>query len=85
MILIADSGSTKCNWVLCEENGFLKEEINTIGFNPYFINQKDILSHLKKSRLSIYKNNIKNIFFYGAGCSSEDKKKISSPMPSIEK
>ena len=76
MILIADSGSTKCNWVLCEKNGFLKEEINTIGFNPYFINQKDILSHLKKSRLSIYKNNIKNIFFYAAGCSSEDKKKI---------
>lgn len=76
MILIADSGSTKCNWVLCEKNGFLKEEINTIGFNPYFINQEDILSHLKKSRLSVYKNNIENIFFYGAGCSSKDKNNI---------
>ena len=76
MILIADSGSTKCNWVLCEKNGSLKKEINTIGFNPYFIDQPDILFHLNNSRLSVYKDNIENIFFYGAGCSSEDKNQI---------
>ncbi len=72
MILIAESGSTKCNWALCEKKSIIKE-INTIGFNPYFIEKKDIISHLKKSELINYRNDIKNIFFYGAGCSSKEK------------
>ena len=74
MILIADSGSTKCSWAICEKKSIVKE-INTIGFNPYFIEKKDILSHLKKSELTEYRNDIKNIFFYGAGCSSKEKNK----------
>ena len=37
MILIADSGSTKCSWALCNNDGDLIREITTIGFNPYFI------------------------------------------------
>ena len=62
MILIADSGSTKCSWAICKKKSIVKE-INTIGFNPYFIEKKDILSHLKKSELTEYRNDIKNIFF----------------------
>ena len=70
MILIADSGSTKCHWVLCDANGVLIEEIKTIGFNPNFINEKDILLHLEESNLFKIKDSIETIFFYGAGCSS---------------
>ena len=34
MILIADSGSTKCNWAICDQNGNQLDEERTIGFNP---------------------------------------------------
>ena len=76
MILIADSGSTKCSWALCDTKGTLIKEIKTIGFNPYFIDQPDIVSHLEQSELNDYKNRIKDIFFYGAGCSSKKKNTI---------
>ena len=46
---------------------------DTIGFNPYFINKKRIIEHLKESALEKYKDEIDTIFFYGAGCSSKDK------------
>ena len=61
MILIADSGSTKCSWALCDSKGNLINEYNTVGFNPYFINKKKILHHLEKSTIYEYKDNITNI------------------------
>ena len=76
MILIADSGSTKCSWALCDQHGKLIKEIRTIGFNPYFIDKKNILKELKKSSLSEGAKEIKEVFFYGAGCSSKDKNNI---------
>ena len=76
MILIADSGSTKCSWALCNEKGNIVLEFNTIGFNPYFIDSSNILKHLKKSVLEEHKNKIDTVFFYGAGCSSKDKNEI---------
>ena len=76
MILIADSGSTKCSWALCDNNGNLIKEITTIGFNPYFIDNNSIQIHLEQSQLKQYKEQITEIFFYGAGCSSKQKNKI---------
>ena len=49
---------------------FLKE-YKTIGFNPYFIQNDSIIHHLEKSELNNYKDDVKFVFFYGAGCSSE--------------
>tara|TARA_B100000989_G_scaffold140227_1_gene104314 strand:- start:993 stop:1838 length:846 start_codon:yes stop_codon:yes gene_type:complete len=72
MILIADSGSTKCSWVLTDENNHKILQCNTIGFNPYFIDENSILNHLKNSELDDFKKNIKKIYFYGAGCSCEE-------------
>ena len=76
MILIADSGSTKCAWVLCNNKGEIINEYKTIGFNPFFINQENILNHLEKSELRLIKEKVKNLIFYGAGCSSQEKKNI---------
>ena len=76
MILIADSGSTKCSWALCNEKGEINHEFNTIGFNPYFIDEKNILMHLRDSDLVNYKDEVETVFFYGAGCSSKDKNNI---------
>ncbi len=76
MILIADSGSTKCSWALCDTKGTLIKEALTVGFNPYFIHHPDILNHLEKSELNDYKYRITDVFFYGAGCSSKKKNRI---------
>ncbi|MEE2931068.1 MAG: ATPase [Bacteroidota bacterium] len=76
MILIADSGSTKCSWALCDEQGNTILKYKTIGFNPYFIDKESILHHLRNSGLEKCKEKVDTVFFYGAGCSSEDKNKI---------
>lgn len=76
MILIADSGSTKCHWILLDQTGSILKEYKTIGFNPYFIDSKTIIYNLEKSELKENKENIEKIFFYGAGCSSKEKNKI---------
>ena len=62
MILIADSGSTKCSWAICDQNGNQLDESRTIGFNPYFISQERILEELEKSSLSSIKNNVTHVF-----------------------
>ena len=72
MILIADSGSTKCSWVLTDGDNKRVLRCNTIGFNPYFISQKNILNHLKNSELNDLKKNVKEVYFYGAGCSNRE-------------
>ena len=35
-VLIADSGSTKCDWLAITEHGQELHEFHTMGFNPYF-------------------------------------------------
>ena len=76
MILIADSGSTKCSWAICDEKGNIVDRCSTIGFNPYFIKSKKVLTHLEESDLSEIKEKITDVFFYGAGCSSKKMNKI---------
>ncbi|MBS1650551.1 MAG: ATPase [Bacteroidetes bacterium] len=70
--LIADSGSTKTDWVLLK-NGNVIKEISTIGFNPYFQTKDqislEILNNLKPE-LSEVLSHINEIYYYGAGCST---------------
>lgn len=75
MILIADSGSTKTDWRLVDNNGNTKS-FETIGFNPYFITSASILNELTSSKLVDINNNVAQVFFYGAGCSTEQNCKV---------
>lgn len=72
MILIADSGSTKTEWILLEEG---KELVHTetIGLNPFFVNDKEVKQAIQDSLLAPYLKNIKSLHFFGAGCSNEQK------------
>ncbi len=72
MILIADSGSTKTDWRLVNETKQV-QSFQTIGFNPYYISEQLILGELAKSTLVEIKDNVTQVFFYGAGCSSVAK------------
>lgn len=72
MILIADSGSTKTDWRCVDANKKITN-FQTIGFNPYHISAPAILTELSASNLNSIKLEIKEVVFYGAGCSSADK------------
>ncbi len=76
MILLADSGSTKTDWVLLE-NGKTVESFRTQGLNPYFVQTDDVIAILKE-RMMLHENIIRvaQIYFYGAGCSSGEKQKV---------
>ncbi len=69
MILFADSGSTKCDWVLVEENGQTICKTKTIGINPLVLSNDNIISIVEKAKTLLKGNgSVKEIYFYGAGC-----------------
>lgn len=72
--LIADSGSTKTDWVLLKGSTIVKQ-IKTIGFNPYFQSEElisgELLTTLKPA-LEEYIKKIDVLYYYGAGCSTLD-------------
>lgn len=73
MILIADSGSTKTDWCYLAPDGqytLLQSE----GINPYFQESDNIAEIVRKE---VYEkadtSALTHIYFYGAGCSSDEK------------
>jgi glucosamine kinase len=76
MILIADSGSTKTDWALTSEQGVIST-LHTIGYNPYFIDSETIYYSLTENLLKeLNPDEIIEIYFYGAGCSTPENKDI---------
>ncbi len=73
MILIVDSGSTKCDWIAIDKDGNrLLEKIKTKGLNPAILSQKKLTKIIKKnSALKEIRKNVSHVFFYGAGCGTE--------------
>lgn len=77
-ILIADSGSTKTDWVLINNNNIVLQ-YQTIGFNPYFQSSDDIYNEIKNVLIPILHDqlhSIEHIAYYGAGCSTADKVQV---------
>jgi glucosamine kinase len=76
MILIADGGSTKTSWCQLSETG-QRVYFNTEGYNPDFVNTQDIISSLSKSLPdTLPLNEVREIYFYGAGVSSAAKAEV---------
>jgi N-acetylglucosamine kinase-like BadF-type ATPase len=73
MILVADAGATKIQWILIQE-GKISDPIETSGFNPYFM-QPEVLTNSLEKDLVPYINPeyITEVFYYGAGCSTVQK------------
>ena len=76
MILIADSGSTKCHWAVCSNEGEIIQIHKTVGFNPKYTSDKNLLDAVEESTLNPIKEKITAIHFYGSGCSSAEKNRI---------
>lgn len=75
-IIVADSGSTKTDWRLID---LTNQEINQYsckGLNPYHNTEQQLRDEIEATFQSIDLKEIKQVFFYGAGCSSDSKKLI---------
>jgi len=79
MILVADSGSSKTDWVLASDKQ-KPVKFSTGGLNPYFLTEKEIVK-LIQEQAPVMVNHfplIEEIYFFGAGCSSPDKREVVS-------
>jgi N-acetylglucosamine kinase-like BadF-type ATPase len=73
--LIADSGSTKCEWCVLE--GGKKKTVHTQGISPYFLSGEQIVVLLSSELLpAIRQYTIDEIFYYGTGCSGTANKQL---------
>jgi glucosamine kinase len=74
-ILIAESGSTKTDWRLINQD---KEgaPIRTQGINPYYLSKEQMVAILSDELLPQLGLPVTHIYFYGAGCSDNDRKNI---------
>ncbi|MCX6243266.1 MAG: N-acetylglucosamine kinase [Bacteroidetes bacterium] len=72
MLLIADSGSTKTTWTLLEDQ-VEKTTVQTPGLNPYFTSSETVEAILLADLVpNIPVDFVREIHFYGAGCSTEN-------------
>ncbi len=78
MILITDSGSTKCDWIALDDTGkLLSEKIRTKGLNPAILPEKKLSRIISKSKeLMQFKTEVSHVFFYGAGCGTENPREM---------
>jgi len=69
MVLIADGGSTKCDWVLLDENGEVTLKTRTEGLNPAVFPGKELLDRIQSNvELQKIVQTVDVVDFYGAGC-----------------
>lgn len=69
MLLVVDSGSTKSDWVLVQDQENLN--FNTMGLNPYFHNEDTVYNAIQaNSELFHFTEVVTELYFYGAGCSA---------------
>ncbi|MCY1719463.1 ATPase [Prolixibacteraceae bacterium Z1-6] len=66
MLIIADSGSSKTDWLFI--NGENTYNIQSPGINPFFQNMDEIIGNQKDLINDEFKAAASKLFFYGAGC-----------------
>ena len=75
MITIIESGSTKADWLIIDEDKRFQH--HTIGFNPFFHSSEFVRRNLENdSFLKNWFSKSGEIYFYGAGCSSDTLQEI---------
>ena len=72
MIVVADSGSTKTDWLILSNTKDI--EFKTKGINPFFLDKNDV----KADILAQFPSNVKitqidTVYFYGPACSTPER------------
>ncbi len=82
MILIAESGSTSTNWRLLSPTlKTIISQTDTNGLNPFHVSKEEITTVIAQMVLPIILkyttlDKVLRIYFYGSGCSTDNKKEI---------
>ncbi|MGB2128077.1 MAG: N-acetylglucosamine kinase [Flavicella sp.] len=72
MILIADGGSTKVDWVALDSDKNELFKVRTKGLNPAVVPSDVLKQRIEEApELSKHLHQVTHIFFYGAGCGTE--------------
>ena len=75
MLLIADSGATKSDWIALDENGKQVFNSQTLGLSPEVLTREVIEDRLANNfELSQNRLKVKQLHFYGAGCGTDRMK-----------
>ncbi len=77
MILIADGGSTKADWIALDKNKEEAFRVRTLGLNPAVASEEELHNRIiHMFQLIQVKDDVSHIYFYGAGCGTPVAKKI---------
>jgi len=77
MILIADGGSTKCDWILLDKKGEVVFKTRTKGLNPAVFPKRQLEERLAENEdLEGVINTVEKVHFFGAGCGTESPRKL---------
>ncbi|NNJ82935.1 MAG: N-acetylglucosamine kinase [Flavobacteriaceae bacterium] len=77
MIIIADGGSTKCDWILLDEKGNQILKTRTRGLNPAVVPEEELYNRIREnSELPPLFDEASRIDFYGAGCGTETPRAV---------
>lgn len=69
MILIADGGSTKADWIALDEQRNEAFRVRTLGLNPAVVAEEELNNRIiNMFQLIKVKDEVTEIHFYGAGC-----------------
>lgn len=81
MRLLVDSGSTKADWIAIDDDGKVLFTTQTLGLNPEILEKNEIIERLN-DRFDILQNkkNATHLFFYGAGCGTDNMKLMLSQI-----
>jgi glucosamine kinase len=78
MILVADSGSSKSDWILALPDS-KPLAFSTKGLNPFFVNEKEIERVIQNvPEIIPYIDEVSEVYFFGSGCSSPDRRELVS-------
>lgn len=85
MIIIADGGSTKCDWAVVDETkGLIVERFKSEGINPFAVSIEKIREVLHTHFAPVASRyDISHIWFYGSGCVFATVEKVKSLLAEI--
>lgn len=76
MLLVADSGSTKADWLLYDGTD-VKGPFHTMGFNPFFHTTDFVYEKLLSEPAMLkLRADVTEVKFFGAGCSSKERNEV---------
>lgn len=76
MKLIAESGSTRTEWALVEDNHLIQHAF-TEGINPFYQTRREISRNVRLGLPEIFfRKKIEQVYYYGTGCTSDEKKNV---------